>query len=118
MAWDSQGGSTELPFAGKVSRKSQYLVHDRQLRRFREAVRLGAYDLTLHGLDEMEHDRLSVLDLESCVLTGSIGARQRDRLTGEWKYVIQGRAAHGREIAVVVKWLPGDKMAMLTAYRI
>ncbi len=93
-------------------------MHDRQLRRFREAVRLGTYDLTYHGLDEMEQDRLSVLDLESCVLTGSIGERQRDRRTSEWKYVIQGRALDGREIAVVVKWLPGGKMAVLTVYRI
>ena len=93
-------------------------MHDRQLRRFRAAVRLGAYELTYHELDEMEQDRLSVLDLESCVLTGSIEERQRDRRTGEWKCVIQGRALLGGEIAVVVKWLPAGRMAVLTIFRV
>jgi hypothetical protein len=50
-------------------------VFDRELRRFREAVRIGEYVVTYHGLDEMEDDGLSVLDVESCVLTGSIVER-------------------------------------------
>ena len=83
-------------------------MHDRQLHRFRAAVRLGAYELTRHGFDEMEKD----------VLTGSIGDRQRDRATHEWKYVIEGRALFGAEMAVVVKWLPMDRMAVLTTCRI
>jgi Domain of unknown function (DUF4258) len=93
-------------------------VHDRQLRGFRNAVRLAAYDLTYHALDEMEQDRVSVLALESCVLTGSIVERQRDRRTGEWKYLIEGRAQAGHEIALVVKSIPGGKMAVLTVYKI
>ena len=92
-------------------------MFDRELRRFRESVRLGAYDITSHGLDEMEEDGLSVLDLESCVLTGSIVQRQRDRRTGERKFVIEGRALNGRGMAVVAKSLAGGKLAALTVYR-
>jgi len=92
-------------------------VFDRELRRFREAVRLGEYDITSHGLDEMEDDELSVLDLESCVLTGSIVERQRDRRTGEWKYVIEGQALNGEGVAVVAKRLVRGKMGVLTIYR-
>ncbi|HUR27521.1 MAG TPA: DUF4258 domain-containing protein [Planctomycetota bacterium] len=93
-------------------------MHSRQLRRFRDVVRRGEYDVTLHGLDEMEQDQLSILDLESCVSTGVIVERQRDWQTGEWKYIVHGRAVDGDEIAVVVKPLIEGKMAFLTVYRI
>jgi hypothetical protein len=43
---------------------------------------------------------------------------QRDRRTGEWKHVIQGRTLLGGEIAVVVKWLPAGRMAVLTIFRV
>jgi hypothetical protein len=66
----------------------------------------------------MEQDHLSVLDLESCVLMGAICERQRDWLTGEWKYVIRGRALDESEITVVVKSLPEGKMGFLTVFRI
>jgi hypothetical protein len=93
-------------------------VHDRRLLRFRDAVRRGDYVLTYHGLDEMEQDLLSVLDLESCILTGAIVDRQRDWQTGEWKYVIRGRSMFEAEMAVVVKSVPGGRMAFLTVFRI
>jgi hypothetical protein len=93
-------------------------VHDRHLRRFREAIRTDACDLRLHAVKEMNEDALCILDVECCVLTGSIQERQRDRRTGEWKYVIHGWARDGREIAVVVTWLFTGKMAVLTVFRI
>jgi len=93
-------------------------VHDRELRCFRRAIRADPYEFTYHGLDEMEQDRLTVLDVESCVLTGLIVERQRDRRTWEWKYVIEGRAADAREIAVVVKALAEGKMLLLTVYTV
>jgi len=92
-------------------------MFDRELRRLRESVRRVDYVFTLHGLDEMEEDRLTVLDVESCVLTGSVAERQRDRFTGESKYVIKGRALGGANITVVAKWLPTGRMAILTVYR-
>ena len=92
-------------------------MFDRQLRHFRECVRRADYDITFHGLDEMEEDRFSVLDVESCILTGAVVERQRDRRTGEHKYVIQGRALGGAGITVVAKWLRTGKMAVLTVYR-
>ena len=55
--------------------------------------------------------------LESCVLSGSIVERQLDWLTGEWKFVIEGRSADARTIAVVVKDLGLGKMAILTVFR-
>lgn len=93
-------------------------MHDRHLRRFRAVIRADAYDLTLHAVKEMNEDALCILDLECCVLTGSIQERQRDRRTGEWKYVIHGWARDGRRIAVVVESLFTGKMAVLTVFRI
>lgn len=93
-------------------------MHQRELRRFREAVRSAAYVVTQHGLDELEEDHLSIFDMESCVLTGSIVERQRDRRTGERKYVIHGEALDGSSVAVVTKFLVTGRMAVLTVYRI
>lgn len=92
-------------------------MFDRELRRFRQSIRVGSYVITHHGLDELEEDGLSVLDLESCVLTGSVVERQRDRRTGERKYVVAGHALDGRGVTVVAKWLAVGRMAVLTVYR-
>lgn len=46
--------------------------------------------MSVHARKEMEADELTVSDVENCVLSGSVLERQRDRGTGEWKYVILG----------------------------
>ena len=92
-------------------------MFDRELRRFRESVRVSSYVITYHALDEMDEDGFSVLDLESCVLTGTVVERQQDRRTGERTYLIQGRALDGRVVTVVAKWLPVGRIAILTVYR-
>ena len=88
-----------------------------ELRRFRAAVREGSFELATHAFKELEPDGLTVLDLEMCVLTGQIVERQRDRTTGEKKYVIEGQADDGLEITVVVKWDSPGSMRFLTAFR-
>jgi len=93
-------------------------MFDHDLRRYREAVRLGNYHVSEHALDEMDEDRLGILDVESAILSGAIVKRQRDRRTGERKSVIEGRARDGRELAAVVKWTVSGRMALITVYRI
>ena len=56
----------------------------------RHLIRTLSYVVSIHAADELEDDNLSILDLESIVLTGQIIERQRDRATREVKYVIQG----------------------------
>ena len=55
--------------------------------------------MTTHAVAEMEDDRFTVYDVESCVLTGRIVERQKDAKTAEWKYRIQGESlsGHGKE---------------------
>ena len=92
-------------------------MFERELRRFRHAVRTEQYDLRLHALEELEADGFSVRDLESCVLTGLIVERQRDFRTGEWKYVIAGSALDGSSVTLVAKWIATGRMIVLTVFR-
>lgn len=66
-------------------------MFDRVLRRMRELVRTSRYVMTVHGHEEMEADRLTVFDVEHCILAGEIVERQKDRRTGEWKYLVEGK---------------------------
>jgi hypothetical protein len=92
-------------------------VFEGEMRRFRAAVREGRFELATHAFKELEPDGLTILDLERSVLTGRIVERQRDRTTGEKKYVIEGRAEDGLEVTVVVKWKSPSSMKFLTAFR-
>ena len=93
-------------------------VFERSLRALRRSVQEGTYLITVHGTDEMEQDGLTMIDLETCILTGSIVERQRDQRTGEHKYVVEGEASGGERMAVVAKLRPGGTMAILTVFRI
>jgi hypothetical protein len=47
--------------------------------RIRELIRSLQHVVTLHASEELEDDNLTILDLESIILTGQITERQRDR---------------------------------------
>jgi hypothetical protein len=49
-------------------------------------------------------------------LTGQIVERQRDRNTGEWKYLIHGQTDDGLDVIVVVKLSPTDMVVIITVY--
>ena len=76
----------------------------RILKRMRELVRQGQYVMTTHADEEADADDFFVVDIESAILTGKIVERQKEAETGEWKYVISGQAAHGRQMSVVAKF--------------
>ena len=87
------------------------------LLKLREKVRTRLYIMTLHAEDEMEVDGLSIFDIESCIFTGQIVSRQKDSVTGEWKYVIQGQALAGVSISVIGKISATGKLVVITVYR-
>lgn len=72
--------------------------------------------MTLHAEEEMDDDDLTIFDIESCILTGRIVVRQRDRRTNEWKYGIRGDAVDGREVDVVAKIPAKGPAVILTVY--
>lgn len=72
--------------------------------------------MTLHADEEADEDDLSILDIESAILSGTVTERQKDRESGEWKYVIHGRALDDREVSVVTKLATTGKAYILTVY--
>ena len=90
----------------------------RRLPRIRELIRAGRYVVTTHASEEMEADGLTLYDLEHCLLAGRIVERQRDRETGEWKFLVQGPAWSGHRAMVVVKFGPTGKLVVITAYAV
>ena len=91
-------------------------MYPRILERFRSGIRERRYVVTLHALDEMDEDALSVFDVERAILTGEIIERQRDQAMREWKYVVRGNAVDGRQIMVVSKLGSTDKLVVITAW--
>ena len=72
--------------------------------------------MTYHARKEMNDDGLTVYDVESGILTGSIIERQRDRVTTEWKYRIRGETLTGDDIEGIAKLSPTSKLIIITVY--
>ena len=72
--------------------------------------------VTLHAVEELEDEGLSVFDVEHAILTGKITRRKKDVDTGEWKYLVNGRTLSDEEVVVVAKLSPTDKLVIITVY--
>ena len=72
--------------------------------------------MSLHAADELDDDDLTILDLETIILTGEI-VEQRDPQTREVKCVIRGRILDGWPAETVVKIGPTGKLFIITVYR-
>ena len=83
---------------------------------FRQLIRTLSYVVSTHASDELDDDNLSILDLENVVLTGQIAERQRDRVTRETKYVIQGNTLDGNAAEVVAKVGHTGRLFIITIY--
>ena len=86
------------------------------MKSLRERIRGKQYVMSYHARKEMLEDDLSLDDVELSILTGEITERQRDRVTAEWKYRLQGVAADGRSVEVVAKLAPTGKLVVITVY--
>jgi len=84
--------------------------------RLRQLIRTLSYVVSTHAADELDDDNLSILDLENVVLTGQITERQRDRVTRETKYVIQGNTLDGNTAEVVAKVGHTGRLFIITIY--
>ena len=91
-------------------------VFDRVLRRMRDLVRGRLYVMTSHGQEEMEADGLTLEDVEHVLLTGELVGRQRDRQTGEAKYLAVGGNLSGERTVVVAKIGPTGRLVIITVY--
>jgi hypothetical protein len=91
-------------------------MYDRILKRMRERIRTRQYVMTVHAEEEMDDDNLSIFDVERGILTGRIIERQKDRVTAEWKYLIEGETVTGNPVIVVAKLSITGKLVIITAY--
>jgi uncharacterized DUF497 family protein len=91
-------------------------MYDRVLRQMREKIRTRQYVMTVHAEEEMANDNLSIFDVEHVILTGEIIERQKDRDTGEWKYLVEGETIAGDLAVVVAKLSVTNKLVMITVY--
>jgi len=92
-------------------------MYKRVLALIKERMRDGRYVMTLHAEEEMDNDDLEIFDVENAVWTGKIIERQRDRETGEWKYLLKGQALSEKSVIVVLKLSPTGKVVILTVYK-
>ena len=91
-------------------------MYERVLWKMRALVRSGQYVVSFHALEELEKDGLTALDVEHVILNGSILARQRDRWTGEWKYVVRGHVSELYAAAVVAKLASTGNLVIITVF--
>ncbi len=82
----------------------------------RHLIRTLSYVVSTHAADELEDEALSISDFESIVLTGQILERQRDKVSRETKYVIQGHTLDGHAAEAVVKVGHTGKLVAITVY--
>ena len=91
-------------------------MYRRILRRIREWIRQRQYVMTLHANEEMNDDGLTIYDVERGILTGEILERQKDQVTGEWKYRLRGETFEGGTVEVVARMGPTAKLVIITVY--
>ncbi len=91
-------------------------MYDRILRQMRERIRTRQYVMTLHAEEEMADDNLTVFDVDRVILTGEIIERQKDRVTAEWKYLVEGETIGGDVGIVVAKLSVTGKLVIITVY--
>ena len=91
-------------------------MYRRVLSKMQELIGAGQYVVSLHAEEEMENDGLTVFDVEEVVLSGDITERQKDRTTGEWKYVVRGRSLDGNMATAIGKIGPTGKLVVITVF--
>ena len=85
--------------------------------RIRDCVRSLDYVVSLHAAEELDDDDLTILDLETIILSGKITERQRDRKTREVKLLVRGRTIEGRAAETIVKLNQIGTLLVITVYR-
>jgi Domain of unknown function (DUF4258) len=92
-------------------------MFDKILKEFKDKIRANRYVMTIHAEEEMDDDGLTIFDVERGILTGIIVERQKDKKTGEWKYLVKGHTVHDMNVFVVAKLSPTGKMFIITVFK-
>lgn len=93
-------------------------MSDAVLRRVRVAVNAAAYDMTSHAVEELAEDGLTLDDVESALLTGSLVCTEKDDPRGP-RHVLQGTAADSRTlVGFVLRFTNSGRLLIITVYEV
>lgn len=88
------------------------------LARLREKIRLRQYDMSVHAMEEMAEDFLTILDVEEAVLTGQITRITKDDPRGTI-YVVVGTAIDRQTpVGVVGRFSTSGRYLIITVYEV
>jgi len=88
------------------------------LTEMRVCVRAGRLAMSVHAVEEMHADGLTLDDLKECLLTGQVVERQFDDSFSEYKYIVEGSTLTFDEIIHVVAKLGKHNTVIITTYRV
>lgn len=84
--------------------------------RIRDKIRLRQYDMSAHAMEEMAEDLLTLLDVESAVLSGQISRIEKEDPRGT-KYVVLGKASDEQTpVGVVGRFTSTGRYLIITVY--
>lgn len=90
----------------------------RLLRKIRDAIISGDYDLTRYAIDEMAEDGLGILDVEHALLYGKITKTEIDDPRGP-RYTMIGLAEDRKtEVGVVGRFAETGTYLIITVYEV
>jgi len=84
----------------------------------RECIRTHNYRMTEHAQDEAWKDDIAAEDIENTINYGYIIEKQKDRETGEAKFVIRNILKYQQGVEVVAKIGFTGRLYILTVYLI
>ena len=97
----------------KNARVSQKLI-----KKIKDVIRTGNYDITHHAFEEMAEDKIGIFDVENAILSGKIVKIEKDDLRGT-KYIINWVGTNQTTlIGVVGRFKETGVFLMITVYKI
>ena len=81
-------------------------------------MRVGAYDMTFHAVEELAEDGLDIADLEAAILSSAIVKEQTDDPRG-LRFTVHGTAADGETlVGVVGRFTETNRLLIITVYNV
>jgi hypothetical protein len=86
--------------------------------RIREKIRFRQYDMSVHAMEEMAEDFLTILDVEEAVFSGKVIRVEKDDPRGT-KYIIVGTALDRQTpVGVVGRFSSNERYLIITVYEV
>ena len=86
------------------------------LRRIREAIRSGQYELSVHAFEEAEDDDFLIVDIENAMMNGAIVKKYAHDPRGT-RYAVRGPSLDGRSLIAVCRFCERTGLLILTVFR-